>query len=109
VLAEVAQTVDDVVIISHGKLVAEASLGELTSRATGAVRVRTPEPVRLEGALLRAGIEFSGHDHALLVYGTTVEQVGDIAFGAGVPIHELGAESSSLEEIFLDLTAEEAA
>jgi ABC-2 type transport system ATP-binding protein len=109
VLAEVAQTVDDVVIINRGRLVAEASLEELTSRATGAVRVRTPEPVRLEGALQRAGVQFSGDDHALLVYGTTPAQVGDIAFGAGVPIHELGAENSSLEEIFLSLTAEEAA
>jgi ABC-2 type transport system ATP-binding protein len=110
VLAEVAQTVDDVVIINHGKLVAEASLGELTRRATGSVHVRTPEPARLEDALGRAGIRFSaGHDHALLVYGTSVERVGDIAFSAGVPIHELGAENSSLEEIFLSLTAEDAA
>jgi ABC-2 type transport system ATP-binding protein len=110
VLAEVAQTVDDVIIINHGKLVAEASLEELTRRASGSVHVRTPEPARLEDALARAGIRFSaGHDHALLVYEATAEQIGDIAFGAGVPVHELGAENSSLEEIFLSLTAEEAA
>jgi ABC-2 type transport system ATP-binding protein len=110
VLAEVAQTVDDVLIINHGRLVAEAPLEELTRRATGSVRVRTPEPARLEDALIQAGIRVSsGHDHALLAYGTTGEQVGRIAFDAGVPIYELGAESSSLEEIFLGLTAEQAA
>ena len=110
VLAEVAQTVDDVVIINHGRLVTEASLEELIGRGAGSVHVRTPEPARLQDALANAGIRFSaGHDHTLLAYGTTVEQVGDIAFGVGVPIHELGSDSSSLEDIFLGLTAEQAA
>jgi hypothetical protein len=31
--------------------------------------------------------------------------VGDIAFAANVPIHELAVEGSSLEEIFLELTS----
>ena len=110
VLAEVAQTVDDVVIINHGRLVTEASLEELIGRGAGSVHVRTPEPARLQDALANAGIRFSaGHDHTLLAYGTTVEHVGDIAFGVGVPIHELGSDSSSLEDIFLGLTAEQAA
>ncbi len=110
VLAEVAQTVDDVVIINHGKLITESPLEALTARATGSVRVRTPDPSKLGDALARGGIAFSaGHDHMLLAYGTTREHVGDIAFAAGVPIHELSAESSSLEDIFLGLTAERAA
>jgi ABC-2 type transport system ATP-binding protein len=110
VLAEVAQTVDDVVIINHGRLVREASLDELTGRAAGSVHVRTPQPARLEDALTRAGIRFSaGSDDTLLAYATTAEQVGDIAFGAGAPIYELGAQSSSLEDVFLGLTEEQAA
>ena len=65
---------------------------------------------RLIEALRQAGIRSSaGNDHSLLAYGTTAEQVGEIAFAADVPIHELAAESSSLEEIFLGLTAEQAA
>ncbi len=110
VLAEVAQTVDQVVIINHGKLVVESSLAELTDRAAGSVRVRTPQTERLEEALGQAGIQVSaGNDHTLLAYGTTSERIGDIAFAANVPIHELAGESSSLEEIFLGLTAEQAA
>jgi ABC-2 type transport system ATP-binding protein len=108
VLAEVAQTVDQVVIINHGRLVVESSLEELTGRATGSVRVRTPATARLEDALTRAGIQFNAVNGAVLVYGTSGERVGDIAFAAEVPIHELTAESSSLEEIFLGLTAEPA-
>ena len=108
VLAEVAQTVDQVLIINHGKLVVESSLEQLTARVGGSVRVRTPDPARLLEALGREGIESSpSNDHALLVHGTTSERVGDIAFAAAVPVHELVAEGSSLEEVFLDLTSAE--
>ena len=45
----------------------------------------------------------------MLAYGTTSEHIGDIAFEANVPIHELISEGSSLEDVFLGLTAERAA
>ena len=53
VLAEVAQTVDQVLIINRGKLVVESSLEQLTARVGGSVRIRTPEPERLTAALNR--------------------------------------------------------
>jgi ABC-2 type transport system ATP-binding protein len=106
VLAEVAQTVDQVLIINHGKLVIESSLEQLTLRVGGSVRIRTPEPAKLEEALRRQQVETAAGEHGLLVHGATTEQVGDIAFAAGVPVHELVAEGSSLEEIFLELTSE---
>ena len=110
VLAEVAQTVDEVLIINHGKLVAESSLEQLTTGTAGSVRARTPNPAKLEEALRRAGIQVSAaNDHTVLAYATTSEQVGDIAFAANVPVHELIGESSSLEEVFLGLTSERAA
>jgi len=46
------------------------------------------------------------NEQGLLVHGVSSEKVGDVAFAAGVPIHELVAEGSSLEDIFLELTAE---
>jgi ABC-2 type transport system ATP-binding protein len=106
VLAEVAQTVDQVLIINHGKLVVESSLEQLTLRVGGSVRIRTPEPAKLGEALRREQIESAAGEHGLLVHGATTDQVGDIAFAAGVPVHELVAEGSSLEEIFLELTSE---
>ncbi|HET6643822.1 MAG TPA: ATP-binding cassette domain-containing protein [Gaiellaceae bacterium] len=110
VLAEVAQTVDQVLIINHGKLVVESSLEQLMNGTAGSVRVRSPQTARLGEALAKSGIRFSlGNDQTLLAYGTTGERIGDIAFAANVPIHELTGESSSLEEIFLGLTAEQAA
>ena len=107
VLAEVAQTVDQVLIINRGKLVVESSLEQLTARVGGSVRVRSPEVSRLQEALSRAQIATSpSNEHALLVHGTTSDRVGDIAFAARIPIHELASEASSLEDVFLELTSE---
>jgi ABC-2 type transport system ATP-binding protein len=108
VLAEVAQTVDQVLIINHGRLVVESSLEQLTGRVGGSVRVRSADAAQLQQALSRAQLQTStSNDHALLVHGATSEQVGEIAFAAGVPVYELLTEGSSLEQIFLELTAEE--
>jgi ABC-2 type transport system ATP-binding protein len=108
VLAEVAQTVDQVLIINRGRLVTESSLDDLTARVGGSVRVRSPQLSQLVEALQREGIESTmSNDHALRAQGTTSERVGDISFAAGLPIHELVTEGSSLEEVFLDLTSGE--
>ena len=50
-LAEVAQTVDDVVIIADGRLVTQSSLDDLAHRATPGVWVRTPQAEALRDAL----------------------------------------------------------
>jgi ABC-2 type transport system ATP-binding protein len=104
VLAEVAQTVDDVVIINHGRLVTHAPVGELLGKATG-VRVRSPELARLAEALQRAGLraEPDGPD-VLRVLESTTDAVGVLAFEAGVPLAELSPDRSNLEEVFLELT-----
>jgi ABC-2 type transport system ATP-binding protein len=106
VLAEVAQTVDQVLIVNHGRLVVESSLAQLTARVGGSVRVRTPDAARLREALEHSELQSTSDDeHVLLVHGATTERVGEIAFAAGVPVHELTTEGSSLEQIFLELTA----
>jgi ABC-2 type transport system ATP-binding protein len=106
VLAEVAQTVDQVLIITHGRLVVESPLQQLTSRIGGTVRVRTPKPEQLQEALSRAQLEATRDAQTLVVRGADTDVVGEIAFKAGVPVHELVTEGSSLEEIFLELTSE---
>jgi ABC-2 type transport system ATP-binding protein len=105
VLAEVAQTVDDVVVIHRGRLVDQGPVARLTSG--GAVRVRTPRAAELRTALERGGFDVTEHpDGALTVAVPDAAQVGEIAFAAGVPLHELTAEGTSLEEAFLALTSD---
>jgi ABC-2 type transport system ATP-binding protein len=108
VLAEVAQTVDHVLIINRGQLVRESRLDDLTATVGGTVRVRSPQAAQLAEALAKDGITATASDRTLHVAGATTERVGEIAAAAGVVLHELVAEQSSLEEIFLELTADEA-
>jgi ABC-2 type transport system ATP-binding protein len=108
-LAEVAQTVDQVLIINRGRLVVESPLQALTARVGGAVRVRTPRPEQLHEALMREQLDATRDDQTLFVRGADSERVGEIAFAAGIPLHELATEGSSLEEIFLELTSEASA
>ena len=103
VLAEVAQTVDDVVIINKGKLVAKAPVDELLKGGSQKVRVRGPQGQELASRIHAAGLTSMPDGDALVVTGATTDQVGDAV--AGLTLHELSASASSLEEIFLELTA----
>ena len=109
-LAEVAQTVDEVVIITRGRLVSQASLADLTHRSQAGVRVRTPQPQALRGALAAEGIaaELVTAD-ALVAFETTTEAVGLAAAGANVAIYEMTVQGFDLEELFLELTNSEEA
>jgi ABC-2 type transport system ATP-binding protein len=104
VLAEVAQTVDDVVVIHRGRLVQQGPVETITSAG---VLVRSPRADELRTALYNEGIATTETaDGALVVEGADAARVGDIAFAAGVPLHELSPQATSLEEAFLALTSD---
>jgi ABC-2 type transport system ATP-binding protein len=105
-LAEVAQTVDRVVIIDRGRLVAQSSLEELTAGTRPVVRVRTPRAQELADALSHGGVrvERVAADR-LEVTGATAERVGMLAAQLGVPILESTTSAANLEEVFFQLTA----
>jgi ABC-2 type transport system ATP-binding protein len=107
-LAEVAQTVDNVVIIARGRLVTESPLVDLTDRVTSAVRIRTPQAQALKDLLAAQGVaaRITSADHVLAT-GTSPEMVGKAAAAAGIVLYELTSEHSNLEETFLELTAPE--
>ena len=108
VLAEVQQSVDQVVIINKGKLVTFEPLARLTAHIGGGVRVRAPGAHRLQKKLEAQGVRSSLLDgDELLVEGAPSAQIGELAFAAGIPLHELVPEASSLEDVFLELTAKE--
>jgi ABC-2 type transport system ATP-binding protein len=104
VLSEVQQTVDEVVVITRGRLVRQGSLSSLEAGPT-AVLVRTPTPVRLVSAL--GSLAVARTAAGLRIEGSTTDEVGHLAHQHGVELHELAAEASDLERIFLDMTSEE--
>jgi ABC-2 type transport system ATP-binding protein len=108
VLAEVAQTADEVVVINRGRSVAQAPLAELTARSGGGMRVAGPDVTRL-GELLRAdGADVSDDGRqAIVVRGRSGEDIGRVIAQGGIVISELAPVGSSLEEIFFELTGAE--
>jgi ABC-2 type transport system ATP-binding protein len=104
-LAEVAQTVDTVVIIDHGRLVTQSSLAELTAQAGILVRIRTPQAAALATALVAEGITATvvAADR-LEVVGATPEQIGTLAAQQAIPIFEAVPDAPNLEDMFLQLT-----
>jgi ABC-2 type transport system ATP-binding protein len=110
VLAEVAQTVDQVVIIASGRLVTQSTLAALTARTDQQVRVRTPQAETLQSLLAAQGIHADpdGADQ-LVATSTTTEAVGQVAAAAGIVLYEIRAERSNLEDVFLQLTTQQGA
>ena len=106
VLAEVAQLADEVVIIHHGRLVAQEPLETLIARAAGGTSCALPQAERLRGLLAAAGIEATQVGDGELRVAAPPERVGEVAAAAGIVLHELRAEGATLEEVFLELTAE---
>ena len=107
VLAEVAQTVDEVVIIHRGKLIRHAAMGEVEAMAAGATTVRSPESDRLASLLIQAELDVRPLGDGRLAVTAPPERVGEIAAANGVVLHELSTERATLEDIFLQLTASE--
>jgi ABC-2 type transport system ATP-binding protein len=109
-LAEVAQTVDQVVIVAGGRLVTQSTLAALTARTEPLVRVRTPQAQTLRALLAAQGIHASPDGaEQLLAAGTTCEAVGRAAAAAGIVVYGMGAERSNLEDVFLQLTSKQGA
>jgi ABC-2 type transport system ATP-binding protein len=110
ILAEVAQTVDRVVILDHGRMVAQAPLDELTSIAGARpiVRIRTPNVEELRVAVTADGgqARITGPD-LIEVTASTPERVGQLAADRAIPVFESITETADLEEIFFQLTAKQ--
>ena len=111
ILAEVAQTVDSVVILDRGRMVAHASLAELSANAglRSVVRIRTPQVEDLSAAVVAEGAEIKISGPELVeVVGLSPERIGQLAADRAIPVFESVTEDGNLEEIFFQLTSKNA-
>ena len=108
-MSEMAQTAEHVIVIGRGKLIADASIEQIVSAASGArVRVRTPRRDELSAALAAQGLTVTAVDtDGLDVAGATAAVIGDLAFAHGIVLHELTTQEATLEEAYMQLTAED--
>jgi ABC-2 type transport system ATP-binding protein len=103
VLADVAETVDRVVVIARGTLVADAPVSELTGRAR--LRVQTDRREHLANLLRRRGGRVEAvNGEAMTVTGVARREVGDLAAARGIALYELAEQRTPLEDVFFALT-----
>lgn len=106
-MSEAALTVDHLVVIGRGRLLADTGMTAFIDRHTNAgVRVRTPEPQRLRAVLVGAGITAADHADGSLEVATTAERFGELVAAHAVTVHEVTRKGVSLEEAFIRLTAD---
>jgi ABC-2 type transport system ATP-binding protein len=105
-LSEVAQSVDDVVVIAHGRLRGSGPLERVLGSPDGPLtRVRTADAERLAALLGDRSIAAEPDGPGtLLVRGVEPEAVGVVAAEHRIALAELVAVSRSLEDAFFELT-----
>jgi ABC-2 type transport system ATP-binding protein len=106
-MSEMALTADHLIVIAHGRLLADTPTGSLTtSSARADVLVRSPRASQLAALLTARGAAVAAEDDGgLAVTGLDAPAIADLAAEHGIPVHELMPRQPSLEQAYLDLTA----
>ncbi|MFI7106642.1 ABC transporter ATP-binding protein [Nonomuraea sp. NPDC050227] len=109
-MSEMEHTADRLVVIGRGELIAEESVAEFAARGTGSsVTVRCGAPAELAAVLAQAGARAQqGDDGALTVTGLSAARIGELAFERRIVLRELAPRRASLEQAFMELTADRA-
>jgi ABC-2 type transport system ATP-binding protein len=122
-MSEMAVTADHLIVIGRGKLIADSSTQEFIQRSSEhSVLVRTPDGDRLRELILGAGGTVqpeeavngrSGSEPpapagvaSMIVTGLDAPRIGELAASSSVVLHELAPRQASLEEAFMELTAD---
>lgn len=107
-MSEMALTADRVVVIGRGRLIADETVSALVQRtAPQGLILRTPQAAELSQLVLaQGGLVSQRPDGYLQVDGLTAEAVGDIAATHAIRLHELIQLRASLEDAFMELTAD---
>jgi len=109
-MSEMSQTADHLVVIGRGCLIADASVADVIGSASANhVRVVSPQAAALADLIETNGARASleGND-ALTVTGLQCREVGELAAGSGITLHELSPQQASLEEAFMEMTRDSA-
>ena len=109
---EMAVTADHLIVIGKGKLIADCPTHEFIERSSErSVLVRSPQADALSGLITaEGGVVTQRTDGAepdgLRVTGLAAPRIGEIAAAGGIVLHELTPQLASLEEAFMELTAD---
>jgi ABC-2 type transport system ATP-binding protein len=107
-MSEMALTADHLIIIGRGRLLADMPMTEfIESNARKDVLVRSPREEELVRLLTSQGASVERQeDGGLAVRNMDASEIGDLAVGQGISVHELTPRHASLEQAYLDITSE---
>ncbi|HWE92146.1 MAG TPA: ABC transporter ATP-binding protein [Pseudonocardiaceae bacterium] len=105
-MSEMALTAEHLIVIGKGRLIANASVEELTAQSSRkVVRVRTEQATKLRELIAGPDVSVTAMEPGLLeVHGLTGSQIGQFACDNAIPLAELTPVQASLEEAFMDIT-----
>jgi ABC-2 type transport system ATP-binding protein len=106
-MSEMAVSADQIIVIGRGRFITQGSIDDLTATANGTVYVRASDITKLSAVISSGqGTVHEENDQALTVGDLTSDQIGQLAFDAGITVLELTPQRASLEDVFMDLTAD---
>jgi ABC-2 type transport system ATP-binding protein len=126
-MSEMAVTADHLIVIGRGRLIADSSTNEFIQRSSDrSVLVRTPDADRLGKLIVSAGGTIQPDDAStgngngtadagaspddgatsIVVTGLPAPRIGELAASASIVLYELTPRLASLEEAFMELTAD---
>jgi ABC-2 type transport system ATP-binding protein len=106
-MSEMEHTADQLIVIGRGELIAAESLTEFSARGTRqSAVVGTADATVLTDLLTAEGAAVHAEGELLTVTGLAAVRIGEIALEHRIPLHHLSTRSASLEEAFMELTAD---
>jgi ABC-2 type transport system ATP-binding protein len=105
-MSEMALTADQIIVIGRGRFIAQGSVDDLTRDASGTVFVASSDNARLTQRLRERGAGVTVSERGLDVAALSNVEIGELALAEGISLFELTPQRASLEEVFMDLTAD---
>ncbi|RFA16179.1 multidrug ABC transporter ATP-binding protein [Subtercola boreus] len=107
-MSEMAQTADHIIVIGKGRIIADAPVADIVSGATTAsVRAVSPRAAEMARLLNSPDVTITSIDgETLEIVGLTSAAVGEVAATNGIVLHELTPLRGSLEDAYMNLTAD---
>ncbi|MYS20755.1 ABC-2 type transport system ATP-binding protein [Streptomyces sp. DvalAA-14] len=107
-MSEMALTAEHLIVIGRGRLLADTSMADfIAQNSRSYVRIRTPQVERLKDIMHQAGhpVVETG-DGSFEIQDGDPAQLGELAAQHQLVLHELSPQRASLEEAFMQLTAD---
>ncbi|WP_328469651.1 ABC transporter ATP-binding protein [Streptomyces sp. NBC_00448] len=107
-MSEMALTADHLIVIGRGRLMADTSMSDFIEKNSRSyVRLRSPQQERFKDVMAKAGYTVvETGDGAFEITDGDAAALGELAAQHQLVLHELSPQRASLEEAFMQLTAE---